>query len=269
MSVLKVAIAGMGAIGLPVARALDTGIHGLRLVAVSARDEAKARANLKGFRSAVELLALEDLAAAADIVVECAPAAIFDRVAEPAIEAGRTLIPLSVGALLERDRLIGRAEETGARIVIPSGAIVGLDAIKGVAEGTIHSVLHITRKPPKSLAGAPYLAQNRISLDALDGPLMVFKGSARQGALHFPANVNVSAAVSLAGIGPDRTELEVWADPGLERNTHRVIVEADSARFTVEIENVPSPETPGTGRLTPLSVIATLRGLTSTLRVGT
>jgi aspartate dehydrogenase len=126
----------------------------------------------------------------------------------------------------------------------------------------------ITRKPPKGLAGAPYLEEHGIDLEGLAEARKVFEGSAREGARGFPANVNVAAALSLAGIGPDRTRLEIWADPAVIRNTHRIVVEADSARFEMQIENVPSEDNPRTGRITALSVIAALRGLTSTLRAG-
>jgi aspartate dehydrogenase len=97
----------------------------------------------------------------------------------------------------------------------------------------------------------------------------VFEGSAREGARGFPANVNVAAALGLAGIGPDRTRIEIWADPGVSRNTHTIEVDADSARFTMTIENVPSAENPRTGRITALSVIAALRGLVAPLKIGT
>jgi aspartate dehydrogenase len=97
---------------------------------------------------------------------------------------------------------------------------------------------------------------------------MVFVGSARDGARGFPANVNVAAALSLAGIGAERTRLEIWADPGVSRNTHRIVVEADSARFEMTIENVPSEANPRTGKITALSVLAALRALTATLKVG-
>jgi aspartate dehydrogenase len=127
----------------------------------------------------------------------------------------------------------------------------------------------VTRKPPAGLAGAPYLVERNISLDNLNAPLKVFDGTAREGAKGFPANVNVAAALSLAGIGPDKTRLEIWADPALTRNTHRIVVEADSCRFEMTIEGVPSVENPRTGKLTPLSVIAALRGLTAPLKVGT
>src|SRR3981081_4022220 len=126
----------------------------------------------------------------------------------------------------------------------------------------------VTRKTPNSLAGAPYLIATGISLDGLNSALCVFKGSARDAAAAFPANVNVVAALSLAGIGPDRTTIEIWADPAVTRNCHHIRVEADSASFTMGIENIPS-ENPKTGRITALSVIAALRKLTSPLQVGT
>ena len=117
--------------------------------------------------------------------------------------------------------------------------------------------------------GAPYLEEHDMSIENLDEPLKVFEGTAREGAAGFPANVNVAAALGLAGIGVDRTKLQIWADPDLDRNTHRIEVEADSARFSLSIENVPSEENPGTGKITALSVIAALRGLTVPLKVGT
>jgi aspartate dehydrogenase len=126
----------------------------------------------------------------------------------------------------------------------------------------------VTRKPVKGLAGAPFLVERGIGLDDLREPLKIFSGTAREAAGGFPANLNVAAALSLAGIGPDRTLVEVWADPTVTRNTHRIEVESDSANFSMTIENIPS-ENPRTGRITAYSVIALLRKLTSPMRVGT
>jgi aspartate dehydrogenase len=268
-SALKVAVGGLGTIGLPVARALDSGIHGLELAAVSARDRDKAARNMADFANPVPVLGLAELAGQADIVVESAPAAVFAELAEAAVEAGRILVTVSCGALLDRMDLVERARETGARIVIPTGALLGLDAVRAAAEGTIHSARMVTRKPPASLAGAPYLAEQGIDLEGLSEARKIFEGTAREGARGFPANVNVAAALSLAGVGPDETRLEIWADPAQTRNAHKIVVEAEAARFEMQIENVPSEENPRTGKLTPLSVIAALRGLTSTLKAGT
>ncbi|MDJ0942353.1 MAG: aspartate dehydrogenase [Kiloniellales bacterium] len=265
---LGVAVGGFGAIGRQVARALDRGVPGLRLVAVSARDREAAGRRMSDFAQPVPVVALDELAGLAEVVVECVPAAAFADLAEPAVAAGRRLVTVSCGVLLRRWDLVERAKASGAQIVVPSGALLGLDAVRAAAEGEIHAVRMVTRKPPVSLAGAPYLEQQGIDLEGLTEPRLIFRGTAREGALGFPANVNVAAALSLAGIGPERTELEIWADPALTRNTHRIEVDADSARFEMQIENLPSEANPRTGKITALSVIATLRGLTAPLRVG-
>lgn len=267
---LTVGIGGLGAIGLAVARALDRGeLEGLRLAAVSARDVAKARRSMADFRTELPVVALGELAGHADVVVECAPAAVFAEVAGPAVDGGRIFLPISVGALLRHMDLVDRARRSGARIVVPTGALIGLDAVRAAAEGSIREVRLVTRKPPLGLAGAPYLIENGIGIEGLSEPKRVFEGSARDGAAGFPANVNVAAALSLAGIGPDATRLEIWADPSVTRNTHTITVDADSARFTMTIENVPSEENPKTGKITALSVIATLRRLTAPMVAGT
>lgn len=267
---MKIALAGLGAIGGAVARrVLADGIPGIQLVAVSARDHDKARATLKAmYGGAVPIVGLADLAGMADLVIECAPAALMDTIAQPVLRAGKKLLVLSAGALLPRPELLELAKKHGGQIIVPTGALLGLDAVCAAAEGQIHSVQMTTRKPPKGLAGAPYLAENRIQVDNVREPLRVFSGSARDAAKGFPANVNVAVALSLAGIGPDRTRIDIWADPGVTRNTHRIQVESDSARIDMTIENIPS-ENPKTGRITALSVIAALRKIHAPLRVGT
>jgi aspartate dehydrogenase len=267
---LTVGIGGLGAIGLPVARALDEGrLPGLRLVAVSARDQKAAREKVSGFASPPDLTGLGDLAQKADVVVECLPAACFDDVARPAVEAGRILLVLSGGALLSRQDLINRAAETGARIVVPTGALLGLDAVRAAAEGGVHKVTMVTRKPPGGLAGAPHIEASGLIMDDIVEPTCVFEGNARDAAAGFPANINVAAALSLAGVGPDRTRVEIWADPTVDRNTHTIKVDAEAARFEMTIENVPSAANPRTGLLTPLSTLAALRSLKTHLQVGT
>jgi aspartate dehydrogenase len=265
---LKVGLAGLGAVGLGVARRLETGIPGLVLAAVAVRDADKARRNLPDAGTRIPLVAAEALARTCDIVVEGLPPAPFRGVAIATIDAGKIFMPLSAGQLLENWDLVERAKMAGARILVPTGALLGLDAVRAAAEGIIHSVTMITRKPPNGLEGAPYLVDQGISLKNLKEPKKIFDGSAREGARGFPANVNVAAALSLAGIGPDKTRLEIWADPTLARNTHRIEVDADTARFSMTIEGVPS-ENPRTGRIVPLSVIAALRGLVAELKVGT
>jgi aspartate dehydrogenase len=265
---LCVGIAGLGAVGLEVAKRLLDGIDGLTLTAISVRDADQARRNLPQIGDMIALRSLDALADDCDVIIEALPPALFRDVAIAAIDKGRIFMPLSVAQVLQNSDLIERAKSKGARILVPTGALIGLDAVRAAAEGNIRSVKMITRKPPNGLDGAPYLVERGISLKNLDKPMKVFDGPAREGAKGFPANVNVAAALSLAGIGPDKTTLEIWADPAVTRNTHRIEVDADTARFSMQIENVPS-ENPRTGKIVALSTIAALRGLVSELKVGT
>ena len=265
---LRVGLAGLGAVGLEVARRLEAGIPGLTLAAVAVRDADKASRDLPRIGNGIALESAEKLAENCDLVVECLPPVLFRTIAISVIDRGKLFMPLSVGQLLEHWDLVARAKETGARILVPTGALIGLDAVRAAAEGTIHSVTMVTRKPPAGLEGAPYLVERGITLKGLNTARKVFDGSARDGARGFPANVNVAAALSLAGIGPDRTKLEIWADPAIDRNTHRIEVEADTARFSMSIEGIPSAN-PRTGRIVPLSTVAALRGLVAELKVGT
>ena len=265
---LRVGVAGLGAVGLEVAKRLIAGVPGLTLAAVAARDAAKVQKALPQAGKDIPIRKATELADDCDIVVECLPPALFREVALSAIDKGRIFMPLSVAQLLENGDLIDRARAKGARILVPTGALIGLDAVRAAAEGTIHSVKMVTRKPPAGLEGAPYLRDRGISVTGLKAPLKVFEGSAREGARGFPANVNVAAALSLAGIGSDRTQLEIWADPTITRNTHTISVDADTARFTMTIENIPS-ENPRTGKSVAPSTIAALRGLVCELKVGT
>ncbi|WP_445489559.1 aspartate dehydrogenase [Rhodopseudomonas sp. RCAM05734] len=265
---LRVAVAGLGAIGTKVVEALDRGIDGMVLVAVAVRNPAKHRTFIEGLTSKPALLPIEGLADVADMVIECAPSSLLRAIVAPFVRAGKTAMVLSAGALMENEDLIALAKAHGGQIVVPTGALIGLDAVTAAAEGQIHSVRMVTRKPVRGLAGAPYIVANNIDIESITEPLKIFDGTAREAAKGFPANLNVAVALSLAGIGADRTTLQIWADPALTRNVHRVEVAADSASFSMTIENIPS-ENPKTGRITALSAIAWLRKQRAALRVGT
>lgn len=264
----RIGIAGFGAIGRSLAQAIDKGIEGLTLSAIAVRDPVGKAPDLSGLASSPFITTIDDLHAHCDIAIECAPAALLPAIAEPMLRAGKKVVVLSSGALLRHPELEELARRHGGQILIPSGALLGLDAMIAAAEGTIHSVKMVTRKPVRGLLGAPYLSENGIDLEALREATLIFRGTPREAAIGFPANLNVAVTVSLAGLGPDKTELEIWADPHLERNTHRVEVDADSASFSMEIQNIPS-DNPKTGRITALSVVALLRKLVAPVGIGT
>src|SRR5437667_8371720 len=267
-SPMNVGVVGLGAIGRAVCRALDEGIPGLRLSGATARDREKAERFLKGLRSPAPFLSLDDLIQASDLVVEASTQAHLEEIAPKTLKAGRNLVVLSCGGLLGRQDWVTLAEANRCRILVPSAAIAGLDGVKGARVGAVTSVTMETRKPPRGLAGAPFIEEQKIDLDAITTETLIFEGPATEACPAFPANVNILAALSLAGIGPELTRLKLYAVPGLTRNTHRVTAEGEFGRFTIEIANVPS-ENPRTGKLSYLSTIALLRDLGATLRVGT
>jgi aspartate dehydrogenase len=258
---IRVGIVGMGVIGTQIAKAISNGIPGIALAGVSVRTAATA--------GAFPVFSLDELIRRSDLVVEAATQAALLQFGRAAIEAGKHLMVLSVGALVGvLDEWARLAETHGGRIMIPSGAIAGLDGVKGAREGAISSVTMETRKPPRGLAGAPYIEQHRIDLDAIREETLIFEGPATDAVKAFPANVNVVAALALAGLGPTRTRIKLFAVPGQERNQHRITVEGEFGRLRIEIENVPS-ENPRTGKLSYLSAIAMLRELGAAVRIGT
>ncbi len=268
-SSLQVCVVGLGAIGSLISKRLAHGaVPGVELVGVCGRDSGKAGRFAASLGGDIRVVSISDLPQVCDLAVECAPASVLGQVARPMIEAGKKVMVLSVGALLDEPGLAEIALRTGGQIIIPTGALLGLDAVSAAAEGVIYSVRMKTMKPVKGLVGAPYLVEHNVDLSGITAPTKVFEGTAREPAKGFPANLNVAVALSFAGIGPDRTVLEIWADPKLDRNVHQITVEADSASFELTIRNVPS-ENPKTGRITPLSALAALRKIVAPIRVGT
>jgi len=257
---INVGIVGMGVIGTHVAAAIGAGIPGIALAGVTVRDPAKAH----GHRA----LGLEWLIRESDLVVEAATQAALKEFGPAVLAAGKHLMVLSVGGLVGvLDDWSQLAEKHGCRILVPSGAVAGLDGMKGAREAGITSVVMETRKPPRGLAGAPWILEQKIDLDAITKETLIFEGPATEAVKAFPANVNVVAAVSLASVGPEKTRIRIYAVPGQERNQHRVTVEGEFGRLSIEIENVPS-ENPRTGKLSYLSAIAMLRELGAAAQIG-
>jgi aspartate dehydrogenase len=263
---MKIGIVGLGAIGAAVATRIAAP---LQLVAVAGRESLNTAAKAAALGLNVPSLALGELVAASDVVADCATAQSFRHVGEMTLAAGRTLVTVNAAALLDHLDLVEIAAANGGRIVVATGALLALDAVAAAALGKIERVTMRNRKPPAGLAGAPYIVANKIDLAHLKEPLCVFRGTAREAAKGFPANVNVAAALSLAGAGPDLTMVEIWADPALTRNVHEFEVVSDSVTFSARTEGLPSPDNPKTSAIVPLSVLATLQRLASPLRIGT
>ena len=264
----SVGIVGCGAIGRALLREADAGRMPVCISGVTSRTESKARDFLSILKNPPPYIDRAELIACSTLVVETAGGHVVPELAREVFGAGKDLMVISTGALLEHPEIIEQSRSSGCRLFAPSGAIAGLDGIKSACAGRVDRVTMVSRKPPEALEGAPYLVEKGISLAGLDQEVELFSGTAREACRGFPANLNVSAAVSLAGIGPDLTQVRILAVPGLKRNCHDIEVEGEFGYLTVHIENIPT-ENPRTGRLTAQSVIRSVRDAVDPVRIGT
>src|SRR5690349_9798097 len=188
------------------------------------------------------------------------------------LQAGVPLIVLSAGALADdslRNALEAAALERNILLYVPSGGIGGLDALKAACAAGVDEVTIAVTKPARAWKGIAYVERLGVDLDRLTGPTILFEGSARDGVPHFPANVNIAAVLSMAGIGFDRTRLKVVADPMLEHNTHYIDVHGKTGHISIKLQNVPAPENPKTAWLACYSALAALKAMQSPIRYGT
>jgi aspartate dehydrogenase len=212
------------------------------------------------------------LAAQPEVVVEAASHEAVRTFGPALLRAGVALIVLSAGALADddlRETLERAAAEHGALLLVPSGGIGGLDALKAACIAGVDSVTIAVTKPPAAWKGIAYVQQLGVDLDRLSAPLTLFEGPAREGVPHFPANVNIAAVLSMAGIGFDRTRLKAVADPQLTHNTHTIEVRGKTGNISIKLENVPSPDNPKTAWLACYSALAALKQLQASARYGT
>ena len=271
---MRVGIIGGGTIARLFVEHIRRGDLGrARVVAIAGRNErSRGKLAAKKFRIPFVVGPRALLAKKPDVVVEAASHDAVREYGELVLKKGVAFIALSCGALCDdalRKRLERAAEKGGALLSVPSGGIGGLDALKAACIAGVDEVTVAVTKPPAAWKGISYVEKLGVDLDRLDGPLVLFDGTARDGVPHFPANVNIAAALSLAGIGFDRTRLKVVADPALKYNTHFIEVKGKTGRFSIKLENVPSPENPKTAWLACYSALAALKGVKSALRYGT
>jgi aspartate dehydrogenase len=273
---LGVGLIGCGAIGTVLAHAIDKGEAGVtRLIVMydsTLQKTQKLASELstkpKAAKNFAEFIGCKGV----HLVIEAASQNAVKQYASNVIKAGKDLMIMSVGALVDdklRSSIETLANNAVRRVYIPSGAIAGLDGLKSAAVRRIDSVTLTTRKPTEELKDASYIKQNRINVNGLSEPKTVYEGSALQACKLFPASVNIAAALSLAGVGPEKTEVRIVADPKIHTHVHEIHVKGEFGDFTVCTKNVPSPKNPKTSYLAALSAIATLRKITESILVGT
>ncbi|TBL73298.1 aspartate dehydrogenase [Paenibacillus thalictri] len=196
-----------------------------------------------------------------DLVIEAANIQVVQEVAADIVKHRKDLIIVSVGALADAEfyeQLKNLSHTYQTKILLPSGAIGGLDVVRAaMSAGKLDSVSITTRKPPKAL-----------SQDGLTGEAIIFKGSASEAILLFPQNINVAVILSLAGLGCDNTSVTIIADPSVERNKHCIEAKGSFGKLTVQLENDPMPGNPKTSFLAALSVLSTLKNQHETIQIG-
>jgi aspartate dehydrogenase len=224
----------------------------------------KARAALPGIDIVERLDDL--LARKPKVVAEVAGQQAITEHGAEVLKRGFDLLIISIGALAEPtllDRLKTAANEGKSRILLPAGAIGGIDAIAAMRVGGLTTVRYRSRKPPAAWRGSP--AEKVADLDKLTGRTVLYRGHAGEAALLYPQNANVAAAVALAGLGFENTEVELVADPEAPGNVHEIEAEGTAGRFVISLQGRPSRTNPKTSALAALSVARALLNLDATI----
>ncbi|MGI9223516.1 MAG: aspartate dehydrogenase [Woeseiaceae bacterium] len=260
---LTIAIIGGGAIGEAVAGyLLDHDDVEISVAIVKPGADSRARAV---FGDAVEVVnSIDDVSTRVDLAVDCAGHPALRQHGEAILSRGIDLVSVSSGALADAglyDTLAAAAQHGGSQLRIVSGAIGALDALSAGSVGALTQVTYRGRKPPIGWRGSP--AESKLDLESLSEATVHFSGNARDAALEYPKNANVAASVALAGIGFDKTKVELIADPGLTRNVHEVLAEGDFGRCEFRIEGQSLPDNPRSSALTAMSVVREILNPTS------
>jgi aspartate dehydrogenase len=285
MRKISVGVVGCGAIGSEICKAIDRDEVGGHTLGLGMELNVLIDKHISNIERLCESLTktpaivtsdskgLDAILGEVDLVIECASQAAVREFVVPAVKKGKDVIILSVGALLYEPNLFEEieriAKEKGCKVYIPSGAIAGLDGLKSGTVGGIHSVELRTKKPPAGFIGNKYVREKGIDLSSIKEEKTLFMGPARKAVEYFPENVNVAASLSIAGIGPEATQVKIVVDPSTQENVHEIEASGAFGKLVVRVENVPSITNPKTSYLASLSAIATLKSISCPIRVGT
>jgi aspartate dehydrogenase len=270
----RVGLIGCGTIGSQLALTVDSGkIANASLISIFDTIPENAKSLVAKLHVAPTIFTNpeEFLDSDIDIVVEAASQDAVRAFAIPVLEAGKDLMIMSVGALADADslaRLLGTAQKHSCKVYVPTGAIAGIDAIRSVRD-LIEKITLTTTKSPKALSGAPFFDLRGIKVESIVRRTEIYSGPASEAVKLFPANVNVAAVLSLAGIGPAKTQVKVIADPDAVTNRHSIVASGGFGEIEITVNNVQSPGNPKTSYLAVLSAIECLRSICDDfLRIG-
>ncbi len=266
---LKIGIIGCGAIGTILAKSIDQNPKA-QIVALNDIDETKTE-NLKNtlLASTPKITTLDQLTDASDLIIECAHKNAVKKIATATLNKKKDILIMSVSALIENPDLCKLAKKNNATIHIPSGAIAGIDALKAALQSSIKSVTLTTTKPKETLGQAPYITENKINIEKIKKKTKIFEGNVIEAIKGFPQNINISATLALAGIGPKKTKVKIIADPKSKTNIHELKITGDFGEITTITKNTPCPGNPKTSYLAPLSAIAKIKDIIEHTKIGT
>lgn len=271
MPLKRIGIAGCGAIGSEIARAiLKDFVASARLSALYDIDPLKAQGLSKKIgKRQLPAPNLKALIMKSDLVIECASAQASAQIAKLAIESRRDCMLMSVGGLLEGEKILELARKAGVCVYIPSGAICGIDGLKAHSLAGLKKVWLITRKPATALKNAPYVIANKIDLSRIKKETLIFSGKAKDAVRAFPQNINVAAVLSLAGMGKNKTMVKIIASSDANINSHEIEIESKAGKAFIRCENIPCPDNPKTSYLAVLSAIRALKQIFDPIKIGT
>jgi len=256
-----VLIIGCGSIGTVIARAADR-MDDVESVLLYDIDNSKAEQLAASLKNSEVLGTVDFRDTEADLVIEAAGQKAAKDMVPSALENGMDAMIMSVGAFADKgfqDRCYSAVSKFDSIVLIPSGAVAGVDALKGAGRAKLELVKLTTTKPPKGLTGVKYLQDKGVIVEEIKERTTLYSGPASQAVQYFPANVNVAATISLAGIGFERTQVEVVCDPTASVNSHHLFAKGDFGEMEATTRNLPSPDNPRTSYLASLSATSTLK----------
>jgi len=269
---LKIGIVGCGAIGSYLAEALlNRFSQDLELTALFdiQLDKVHSLANKLGDKRLIALN-LEDLILKSQLVVEATNAQSAYEIALRTIRFKRDILVMSVGGILERFfELRDLAKENKVKLIIPSGAICGVDGLKAMVLSKIEKVQLTTYKPPQAFKGNTYVLRKKINLDQIKEDTLIFSGSASEAVKFFPQNINICATLAIVLADPERLEVKIIASPNIDKNIHQLEIESEAGKILTRCENVVCLQNPKTSFLAVLSAMATLKEVVQPLKIGT
>lgn len=268
---IKVGIIGCGTIGKELAQACHRRFGDeVTLEGIADIDAARAKKLQKELRPKPKVLTFDQLISRCDLIIEAASKDAAFEVARKGLSLGKDVMVMSVGGILGKEKELLRLAKTHrCCLYLPSGGVVGIDGLKAARIGKIHRVELTTRKPPQGLEDAPYVLKHNINLKNLKQEKLLFEGNAAAAVKGFPKNINVSATLSLVGLGAKKTKVKIIAAPQMLVNVHEVYVVGDFGSFYTRTENFPSQHNPRTSHLAVLSAVATLERILKNIKIGT